>query len=252
MSCMLITHSDTSNFSAKNKTIRMADDLARKVANTFAYPSTSKMLKLKRMSYEKYKELSAQTKNFRKAMADNLENKHTDFSKINTAIKTIKEKHFANCLELSFITFLYAKCRGISGCGIKYLFTKSEFLDHSVVYVSGKKPYIIDPWLGFADYVPKAIERYNSEFRKFLGFERKDYRKNIMFMDEMLVNSTLGELLNGIKTDDLPKNLIKKLQKHYPEFFAEHKTKTSGQFFRHFADTVRRLFRKENSLFLSN
>lgn len=42
-----------------------------------------------------------------------------------------------------------------------------------MVYVqNGTKPYIIDSWLGFADYVPNTIKRFQKEFRNISTIER--------------------------------------------------------------------------------
>ena len=30
-----------------------------------------------------------------------------------------------------------------------------------------KKPYVIDAWFGFADYIPNAIKRYQKEYQKY-------------------------------------------------------------------------------------
>ena len=49
--------------------------------------------------------------------------------------------------------------------------TAEEYLDHVVLYVeNGKKSYIIDPWLGFADYLQNAIRRYKVYFGYLFPF----------------------------------------------------------------------------------
>ena len=56
--------------------------------------------------------------------------------------------------------------------------TAEEHLNHVVLYVeNGKKPYIIDVWLGFADYLPNAIQRYKSEFSYLFPFEKAKSQK---------------------------------------------------------------------------
>ena len=70
-----------------------------------------------------------------------------------------------------------AKVNGIKNCYTAQLKpltdNHGDTLDHAVLYVdSSKHPYIIDPWLGFADFVPNVFERYRKEFSAHFDFDK--------------------------------------------------------------------------------
>jgi len=245
---MLTSYLDITNFSARNITIREADNLARTIAKSFQYPSTSKTAINKNISLQKKDQLLKQTVNFRTALDNKLKYTFGTFNKIDTIIKAIKENCIVNCLEFSFLASLYAKCSGIKNYDIKSLSTLTKELDHGVLYVqNGNKPYVIDPWLGFADYVPKAIERYNSEFRNFLDFDNSSY-KNIIFMDIPHNYNIIGTAYE-FKHKYLSKNLLKQLRIHYPELLANYTPEKNKNVFKILADIVLTRFQKENFWF---
>ena len=78
---------------------------------------------------------------------------------------------------------------------------------------NGKKPYVIDPWLGFADYVPRAIQRYKNEFGYHFDFNSYPGEKVLVYPR----SSNLSFLLSYIYPENLKKAfselILPKLQK---------------------------------------
>ena len=224
---MQISYINKQNFNSRNITIREADNLAREVKKMFPSVSYSKLLK-----FDNYKLLkkSSDVQPLR-----NIKNKIlilreylTDMSKCNQTkdidylivLPDLVKKHkVANCGELSNITFLIAKCRDIKNCSLRLLADKFGIdMDHSVVYVNDKKPYIIDPWLGFADYVPEAIKRYNCEFRKFINFNNDKFVNKLIFSppEDLDTFSMIPDYNINLCFDDKLR-IVKK----YPQFFVK-------------------------------
>ena len=79
--------------------------------------------------------------------------------------------------------------------------------------IDDKKPYIIDSWLGFADYVPNAIQRYQKEFENFFDFRQAKTQEMIVKEDYYNVLTFLNENFSKKDIRDLKKivpNLILK------------------------------------------
>ncbi|MBR5554646.1 hypothetical protein IKU74_01405 [bacterium] len=80
-----------------------------------------------------------------------------------------------NCGESADLSYLAARANGLKNSYRADLVSPAgDCYDHAVVIVDekGKNPYVIDAWLGFADYLPKAIERYQKDFRQHFDFEK--------------------------------------------------------------------------------
>lgn len=177
------------NFCARNKTIRFADDLAREVNKQFPTFSLSKTnywsnrYKFENLRLGKNKMEKRHRKSFNK-LADIIWSKKKNHTKFSEMMDVIKKSKTANCLERALLALIMATCSGIKNCSIQTLVdNKNRWLDHAVLYVADKKsPYIIDPWLGFADYLPKAFEKYNSEFRQYFCFMSKRFYKDLQFV----------------------------------------------------------------------
>ena len=117
-----------------------------------------------------------------------------------------------NCHESAILAEIAAKTNGIRNCFVAQIKPHTGRMadthDHAVLYVdSFKRPYIIDAWLGFADYVPNAMERYRKEYSNFFDFEKFGTEK--MFFDMLQAKTSV----NG--------DAILALQKHLPEFVIE-------------------------------
>ena len=169
---------NTISFRSRNYEIRRADDIAREITKKYPMISSSKISsypkanlfpdtinridnKLGKTRMDAIKALSAYNFDI------------TPKDKILNFLKIMKKDKLGNCAEMTDLASIFAFLKGIkntSRADIKN--TAEEFLDHTVLYVDNdKKPYIIDPWLGFADYLPNAIQRYKSEFSNFFPFK---------------------------------------------------------------------------------
>ena len=107
----------------------------------------------------------------------------------------IKRKKLGNCHESAILAEIAAKANGIRNCYTAQLKpltnNSSDSLDHAVLYVdSPKHPYIIDPWLGFADFVPNAFERYRKEFSAHFDFDK--FGTDKMFFEPLGMRKNLS------------------------------------------------------------
>lgn len=161
------------NFTS-GKTIRFADKIAREV--NVQFPSLSLSLTNRynnRHLVPKFKDGESKSwiraSKFWDMKCEIFCNRNKNYTKLSKFMKAVEEYKLADCLDRSFLALIIAKCSGLKKCSIRCLYSKEDgWLDHGVVYVADKKnPYIIDPWLGFADYLPKAFERYSGEYRKY-------------------------------------------------------------------------------------
>ena len=59
-----------------------------------------------------------------------------------------------------------------------------------------KHPYIIDSWLGFADYKDKAIERFNKDFSQH-------FNSGSFYFQEIPEDITIMKALNKFSTKEL-------------------------------------------------
>ena len=78
-----------------------------------------------------------------------------------------------------------------------------------VVYVDDEKPYVIDAWLGIADYVPNITQKYKSEYRNH--FNLPPIKDDIKFVK--LEDDYYGDAL----AEELSRRQKNKLLKFYPE-----------------------------------
>ena len=85
---------------------------------------------------------------------------------------------------------------------------KGEDLDHVVLLVNDKKSYIIDSWLGFADYVPNAFNKYKNEYRHILNIEESE---------SVILSSDIDNVYNDFLKNDFSRKQINKLKRIYPE-----------------------------------
>lgn len=203
-------------FKSKNKVIRDADNLTRHVNKVFERVSLTKAMAYDNFQGSKldmmYEELAAYEKLHKVRRISDL----ISYSRESTADKCIRfidaMKQFpsGNCGESSFLAKIAAEINGIKNAKIASLYNKYVDMDHSVVYVDDKKPYIIDCWLGFADYVPNAIRRYLTEFRNFIVDENDEVlSKNMHF--------SVDNALSLFKDMKFSEQDVCKLKEKYPE-----------------------------------
>ena len=211
-------HIYSPNFCAKNRIIREADDIVRLANNCyprlsatlvdgFKIAKKNKFTNLKDRLYDKIHLL-------RTINDENIQNIYysNSIKLIKNVPNTLKKLKCGNCRESSELAILFAKINGIDNAQIVHLKTaKGKDLDHAIVLVKGKKPYIIDAWLGFADYVPKAIERYKKEFNKHFD-KRMLKSKKFIFAEP---STTTSILINELVKD---KRIINELKLNFPEW----------------------------------
>jgi len=204
---------NNTNFQSRNSTIRFADDIARHVNK--CYPRISASLTddfINIQAFRKLKKrLNRKTEDLLRIDISESFNEADNFiGKILAFVKPVKKYKLGNCGESAQLSVIVSKVNGLKNCFIASLKTKEgKDLDHSVLYVNDKKPYIIDVWLGFADFVPNAISRYKNEFG--FHFNMKDDEK-ITFKE---LKSDYTEVLN----QDFTKTQINKIKKIFPEQF---------------------------------
>ncbi len=202
-------------YSNVNSSIQFADHIARRVNNV--YP---------RMSISKYETFSS-SKNFTNLMLRLDEDlnwiryKFSDFSKDKKGnylsqwkylVDLIKKYKFGNCIESANLSEIAARVNGINDCQIATInaITKNKTsvsLDHAVLLVNGKKPYIIDTWLGFADTIPNAFYRFQHEFAKQMGLEKNSKFLPLKLMPFGKKHSVTPELQQKLK-ENFPELII--------------------------------------------
>ena len=213
---MQILATNNTDFQSRNKTIRFADDIVRRVNNCYPRVSSSRLDDFEYIKlFRRFKcKLNERTEHLlRYDISEGFDNTDNFIGKILAFIKPVKKYKLGNCGESAQLSAIVAKVNGLKNCYIASLKTKEgKNLDHSVLYVEDKKPYVIDAWLGFADYVPKAVERYKKEFKHHFNSEVEDKLKF-----ERLI-SDYTEVLNK----DFSKTQINKIRKIFPEQLIKH------------------------------
>ena len=197
---MKLNSIDNINFSSRNPDIRKANDLVRCVNNLFPRTSTTKCPTL----------LSCVHLNIIRSELKLKTNDESVFNRCSLLMDLIKKYKVGNCGESSFLAKIVAECNGIKNTRRASLYYKDENCDHSVLYVNNnKKPYIIDCWLGFADYVPKAFERFAGEYINFIN-EGNNFNKN-------LLNFRFHNNRYNFVDEAFSEDLIKQILDKYPE-----------------------------------
>ena len=176
---MKINQENRYNFTSRNAIIRKADDIARRINTTIPRISESHIYTYKnidKFQYLKFR-LREKTRQFRNLKSSRFEYGNTTLDKLRAFIDVVKEKRMGNCAESAQIAAIVAKLNGIDDAQIAVLRTKGgRKLDHAVLYVqNNNQPYIIDPWLGKADYAANMLETYSSQYKN--AFDMGKYLK---------------------------------------------------------------------------
>lgn len=188
---MKINNNNNIQFTSRNKTIRFADDIVRKVNQEFPRISASRVDDfssiISRTGYQK--SLWSRINRMRDDREKIFKRCYGIFEKYHSLINPIKKLKLGNCSESTHLTTLVARLNGIKNCFPARMYSPEGFdFDHSVLYVNDEKPYVMDAWLGFADYLPEARLRYQKEFRKHFEFNLSD-SENIIFPKSQSVYS---------------------------------------------------------------
>ncbi len=199
------------NFTSRNATIRRAEDIARRVKNAFPMQSPIKfgvyvsapqnLLAIIRLD----KKLNL----MREYMKEKVKEEFSFIGQVKKSVSPIKKNKVGNCGEATLLTAIAAKVNGIKGVYTARLASDKKALDHDLVFINAEKPYVIDTWLGFADYEQNAISRLKNEYKKHFNFadEEWDNLRIVRYKD-----------LGCYKTIDreLYPNEINSLKKLYP------------------------------------
>lgn len=217
---------NTQTFTARNKTIRFADDIARKVNKEIPLVSNTLMAGMKNSSQSKFNDtlinISALVGAVRYAQISYYSSALNFNQKIQAVINPIVRYGTGNCAESSQLATITAKANGIKNAQMRHLIdNKGHFLDHVVTYVPDKKPYIIDAWLGFADYVPNAIARYKNEFQNYIHFDNSPNTKI------MCVEFNSKNKINNFINQDFTTEDTKTVTELYPELIMPSKNNFS-------------------------
>lgn len=215
------------NFQARNPVIKKADDIARYVNKLYPRISGTKIYSLDSYAYHKdslyykckgyvFNKYHNKIDNVRYVLRKLYKCKKSNFYKCTSYAEVIKKEKAGNCGESSFLARMVAACNGIKNTKIVYLACEGEDLDHYMVYVNDKKPYIIDSWLGFADYVPNALAKFRSEYSKFIGIDGLSTDSSLYFLESQ------GNIITNDKMR-YSKNLVNKLVEQYPELVLKQK-----------------------------
>lgn len=168
------------NFKSRNAKIRLADDIARKVNKEFPRLSASKIDDFKHIKkYRKFQiEIWQKILSMRKDYKKKFYSSHKFLSKIDSILIPIKQNKIGNCTESTYLSAIIAKANGIKNCYPATITNPhGHDFNHRVLFVNDKKPYIIDAWLGFADYLPQANIRYIKDFHNNFDFEKIKTKK---------------------------------------------------------------------------
>lgn len=164
------------NFTSKNPVIRKGDDIARRINIVFPRVSESRVDTFKNINKFQFLKfnLREKTRQLRNIKSSKFDYAARPVQRLLAFLDPVKERRIGNCAETAQIAAISAKLNGINDAQIMGLRTKSgRKLDHAVLYVeNGGKPYIIDPWIGRAGYVPDMLKVYTSEYRETLGIEQ--------------------------------------------------------------------------------
>jgi len=201
-------------FQSRNKTICFADDIVRHVNK--CYPRISSTSVEEFVNIYAFRNLNdrlyAKIKNdLRAEISSNYDSADNFIGKIMAFIKPIKKYKLGNCGESAQLAAIVAKINGIKNCHIAQLCDKNgKDLDHSVLFVNDKKPYIIDCWLGFADYVPNTLNKYKNLFNKIFRVNDDD---------QLFFYTNIEDEYTYFLKDDFTRTQINKLKRIYPELY---------------------------------
>lgn len=191
---MEINNVNNTPFCSRNQTIRYADDICRKTNIAFPKISGSKISYSPNIN--KFKKLLKRVnKDIKKVLRKETKKLYIDsdnfLGEVIALIKPVKKHKLGNCAESSHLGTIIAKLNGIEDCHpVKLFSTTGDDLDHMVVFVNDKKPYIIDPWLGLADYVNNAISKYKNDYNDIFELEKNE-------------NITFASMIDDAYTDTL-------------------------------------------------
>ena len=203
------------NFTSKNAVIRRADNIARRINKVFPRVSERRVHGFRNINKFQFLEfnLRERTRQLRNIKSSKFDYAPGTIQKLLAFLDPIKERKMGNCAETAQIAAICAKLNGINDAQIVGLRTKGgRKLDHAVLYVENSgKPYIIDPWIGKAGYVPDMLKGYTSEYRETLDIGQHLKANHLKFMP--LENDAYSRFLKKEISEEDKKALLRL----YPE-----------------------------------
>lgn len=197
------------NFTSRNATIRKADEIARRVNCVFSRVSKSRIENFSNYDARGFLnfKLREKTNQMRRLKDYSYRNATHSIQKLLAFMKPVEEKRLGNCAESSQLTAIAAKINGIDNCTIARLRTNDgKSLDHQVLLVQDNPPYIIDSWLGFADYIPQTLDKYRGIYRKnFCINELNENKIRFEVDNEDIYDSFLRKTISQEDIDTLKK-----------------------------------------------
>lgn len=207
---MYIAPLDNYSFTSRNKVIRRADDIARHVNKKF--PRISSTIVADYSHADEFRNvvnaiIYDNIISLRSEEAILFDDAETLMAAADSFILPVKKHKRGNCFESAALSALTAKANGINKVYLAKLLSKIggnvRDQDHAVLLVNGTKPYVIDAWLGFADYVPEAFLKYKKEFSYHFDIregEKLFFKKNngdfSRFLNYKFNNKFIKALLN--------------------------------------------------------
>ena len=206
-------YKDNQTFASKKPEIRKADNIVR-MLNT-AYPRISKtnFECFEHVNEKVLEKLIKKLSIVRVAIRSRRIFAKNKIEKIKAMPSAIRDYKSGNCQESADLCCIAAKINGIQDFRIAYLHSnETGYLDHAVVMVKNKNnPYIMDAWLNFADYLPKAVERYQKELSKYFNLSNKKTEKiKIVLSDFMLTEEKLTDEFSSEQLAEIFPELILK------------------------------------------
>lgn len=204
------------SFGSANPQIRRANDMVRKINTSLPAVSQSRVSEFKhidKFSFLRIK-LNEKMRHTRNLKQSYFSQAQDSYEQACAFIKPVMEKRMANCSECAQIAAISAQMNGIKDFELVKLNTIfGKDLDHTLLLVkNGKKPYIIDPWLGLADCVPKALEKYSGEY-KYLFSDKLTARD--------LVFSPIKNSYSSFLKKPLPNDVIERLKSTFPKLLVK-------------------------------
>ncbi len=202
----MITNANTTNqirFTSRNKVIRQADDIVRIVNKEYPRLSSTNFEKFEHIDqFENVLErVNQKVGKLRRLTQFWVSMGKTPIEKMQNMTFLISDLKSGNCMESRNLCAIAAKVNGLKNITSANLHndTDDKEIDHTVLLINDDPPYIMDAWLGFADYVPNAVQRYKNEFSDYFEINNEDKisikpSKNSL---ETIMNECLKFVLRG-------------------------------------------------------
>ena len=173
---MMIYNSYNTPFTGRASIIKQADKICRSVNSTF--PHLSPYLSWHQY-HEPYKHYKAFIPYWAKLddLRDATKATDTAYDYYDVLINKLKSNKCANCGELSDIVYLKCKnnnfedvkCVQLGGTSPVYPKRHVKYDHIAVMFKHNNKHIVIDPLFEFADFLPNALVKYKTIFKRFIN-----------------------------------------------------------------------------------